>query len=350
MQKLVGTMMMLVFLLTLLVGVAHANPVSDLNDFTDTKDHWAVQSIAQCNALGIVKGPGGNVFKPRDPVTRVDLIIMLIRALGLEDEAIAVQVQNQNIQLPADVTYGKGHIILAANRGIIDRDRILIMEFRKPATRLEVGYLTAQALDLADNPTPLGFVDTEDIHSFYQGKISAIVNKGIMTGLPGNIFEPNRSVTRAEMTTVIGNMLSNGDINPYPGRYLIGKLLVLNSSDNTVIVQTSLGTKTYSLATDYVTYRDGKRVNLTGLSPGENAILVLDGAAKVCYAYTTNSIRDTSTSYTGTIQALRIENAQIKMDLRLSTGSIITLGFSTNPRITQDGVSKNLSDTVGLTA
>ncbi len=351
MRKLVGRLVMLMFILTLLVGAAQANPVSDLNDFTDTRDHWAVQSIAQSNALGIVQGPGGNVFRPSDPVTRVDLIIMLIRALGLENEANAVRVPDQNIQFPADVTYGKGHIVLAANRKIIDKNRILSTEFRKPATRLEVGYLTAQALDLADNPTPLNFLDTKDIHSLYHGKISAIVNKGIMRGLPGNTFEPNRSVTRAEMTTVISNMLSKGDINPYPGRYLIGRLLVLNPSDNTVSVQTSLGAKTYSLASTYVTYRDGKRVNLTGLSPGQNAVLVLDGAGKICYlAYTTDSIGDTSTNYTGTIQALRIESGQIKMDLGLNTGSRITLGCSDNPKITQDGVSKNLSDTIGLTA
>lgn len=351
MRRLIGSLVVMVFALTLMVGFAHANPASNLNDFTDTKDYWAAQVIAQSNALGIVRGYPGNVFKPRDPVIRVDMLIILIRSLGLEEQANAVNVETLNLQFPSDVNYGKGHISLAADRGIIDKTRISSMEFRKPATRLEVAVLTAIALKLPDDPTPLSFTDLGDIPAIYHGKIAALVNKGIMSGTPGNMFEPNRSVTRAEMTSLVGNMLTSGDVDPYPGRYQIAKIISLNPTQGTISAQAGTVTRTYTLASTYRTYRGGKLVSLTGLLPGENAVIVLNEDGKVGYlAYTTAAVRDgivgTTDTFTGTIQALRLD-AQVKLELKRTTGAIVTLPLGAGAKITQNGVTKDLTTLTG---
>ena len=57
--------------------------------FTDTKGHWAEDSIGAAYNLGIIKGVSATEFAPESPVTHDQMATMVVRAIGLADYAEA---------------------------------------------------------------------------------------------------------------------------------------------------------------------------------------------------------------------------------------------------------------------
>lgn len=59
--------------------------------FTDVPEsHWANAYISKAAELGIVEGDGNGVFGPSDAVTYEQAITMVIRAIGLSEDATAL--------------------------------------------------------------------------------------------------------------------------------------------------------------------------------------------------------------------------------------------------------------------
>lgn len=62
--------------------------LSKADTFTDVpQEHWANAYIARAAELGIISGYGDGTFGPGDAVTYEQAVTMVVRALGLEDEA-----------------------------------------------------------------------------------------------------------------------------------------------------------------------------------------------------------------------------------------------------------------------
>lgn len=71
-----------------LLGVSEHLSVSE--QFSDVPaSHWANAYVGKAAELGIVNGYGDGSFGPSDTVTYEQALTMLVRAMGLEDEAIA---------------------------------------------------------------------------------------------------------------------------------------------------------------------------------------------------------------------------------------------------------------------
>ena len=49
---------------------------------------WALEAITRMRGLGIITGYDGNVFKPNSPVKQAEALTMIVRAFGLEEEAL----------------------------------------------------------------------------------------------------------------------------------------------------------------------------------------------------------------------------------------------------------------------
>lgn len=59
--------------------------------FTDVpREHWANPYVTHASELGFVSGYGDGTFGPGNSVTYEQAVTMLVRAIGLEDEAIAL--------------------------------------------------------------------------------------------------------------------------------------------------------------------------------------------------------------------------------------------------------------------
>ncbi len=279
----------IIFLFSCGAGIAAAD--NGFAEFRDTEGYWAAETIARVAALDLVKGYPGGKFEPRNQVSRQELVVMMVRTLGLENEASKYgNPATYGYSTPDVGDWAKGPIVLAAHRGWIGTD-LKGTNFRAAASRLDVAMIVARALKLSTDNAVITFADLDKIPQSHRPYVAAVVREGIMQGVPGNMFEPTRGVTRAEMTALITNILDAGLADPYPGRQFVAQLRAV--AGNTVTLRTAAGDKTYDLAGFYLAFRANKKVT-PGSLVGENVNVVLDGNNKVRFlGYTTSGVSGT---------------------------------------------------------
>lgn len=83
-------------------------------------------------ASGVVTGYPDAVYKPYNNVTMLEAVTMLVRMLGLEDQAEAAKVQNVDYKMPAGLNWGSGYLITAVNLGILDGKYLYLMQPNSP--------------------------------------------------------------------------------------------------------------------------------------------------------------------------------------------------------------------------
>ncbi|MEK5233390.1 S-layer homology domain-containing protein [Lysinibacillus sp. FSL K6-0232] len=172
--------------------------------FTDIAGHWAEDYIMRAAAKGIVSGYPDGTFKPNHPVTRAEFTVMLAGALKLEGQGAALtftdhdqiggwakQAVAQAVQAGIVDGYNDGSFRPNAQ---ITRVEIAVMIAR------------ALKLQLNANTTT-GFADDEAIPQWAKGAVEAIRKLGIVDGRGGNRFVPNETATRAEATVMLLRLL-----------------------------------------------------------------------------------------------------------------------------------------------
>ncbi|MCZ1265709.1 S-layer homology domain-containing protein [Paenibacillus tundrae] len=73
-------------------------------------------------------------------------------------------------------------------------------------TRAEFTAMIARAFGLGKNSASASFKDTKS--SWAAGYISALADKGVITGYSDGSFKPNATISRAEMVTIIARVLN----------------------------------------------------------------------------------------------------------------------------------------------
>lgn len=287
--------LLVVFLFSCGVGVAVAD--DGFIEFRDTEGYWAAETIARTSALGLVRGYADGTFRPREQVTRQELVVMVVRTLGLEAEAEQVDAAALGYSQPDVGPWAEGAVVLATHKRWISSN-LTEMNFRVPASRLDVAMIVARALDLSSDNALITFADLEQIPDSYRPYVAAVVREGIMGGVPGNLFEPWRGVTRAEMTSMITRILDAGLADPYPGRQFVAELRA--AAGDAVDLRTIAGERTYYLADFHLIYRENQKVSLGSLRIGDNVRVVLDGGNKVRFlAHTSAAVAGTPSDEAG---------------------------------------------------
>ena len=186
--------------------------------FPDTATHWSQKQVAKLAALGVVTGKSDGNYTPNDNVTQQEVIAMVVRLLGAEEEAqeltnIGTALQTGNWAKPY-VLYALSEGILKpaeemANNGHVNwGDRSAKREWVAKIIVRAIGK-EQDALDAANTPTE--FNDNADISADALGYVNAAVTLGIITGTTSNYFYPLRTITRAEVASVFGKAASYVD-------------------------------------------------------------------------------------------------------------------------------------------
>ncbi|MEW6424672.1 MAG: S-layer homology domain-containing protein [Bacillota bacterium] len=250
--------------------------------FSDVKGHWAEQSILEMSAYEIVRGYPGGTFKPNADIAFQEAIVMIMNTLGWGEEAAKADLTG--LTFPAG-TWAKGYLALAVKKGMLTKDGLPLLDPKRPATRLEVASLLCLALDFEPDYTPLNFRDAAQINENYRGYAGAIVKRGIMIGLPGNIFAPEMVITRAQMCTLLSRLIEQNWVAPPPPRKrLIARITGIDEDGDAITVRDLGGEKTITLSADCPLF-DGKNKMIARSSLQENMRikLIVDGDRKAYY-------------------------------------------------------------------
>ncbi|MDR9856076.1 S-layer homology domain-containing protein [Paenibacillus sp. VCA1] len=182
-------------------------------DFKDIEDaNWASAYIAKMKSKNVLQGFEDGSFRPNQPVTRVEAIVMAVRLLGLEDQAKAQKPDAKLFfkdaeQINKKYPWAKGYILTALENGLFDASEQSVQP-EKPASRVWIAGLLVKSLGLQQealhemNKTP-SFKDAASIPAGSIGYVNVAVEKGIIGGYPDGTFKPNKSVTRAEIAALL---------------------------------------------------------------------------------------------------------------------------------------------------
>lgn len=178
------------------------NPAPDDKvEFKDIESHWAADSIQRAANAVIINGYQDGTFRPDNTATRAEFITMIGRTLGLSstvdgefDFADANQVptwaRSFFVQLIQDgVINGYG-------------DNTLRPAHQITRTEMAVIMVRALGISVDENATS-PFNDNDQISAWAIPYIAAAQKAGLIYGLSGNRFGPNLHATRAEVATLM---------------------------------------------------------------------------------------------------------------------------------------------------
>jgi 2',3'-cyclic-nucleotide 2'-phosphodiesterase/3'-nucleotidase/5'-nucleotidase len=169
-------------------------------EFSDVGSHWAAKAIEEAVKIGFVNGYGDGTFHPGDKATRAQFITMVGRALKLEstdgklDFADAGQVPAWARSFFAQLIEDK---IIAGYE-----DNTLRPSNPLTRTEMTVILVRALGIEVDPNAKST-FADVSDIPVWARPYIAAAQAAGLVEGMGVNQFAPQENATRAQVVTLI---------------------------------------------------------------------------------------------------------------------------------------------------
>lgn len=167
------------------IGEQYAAPQGRIlmNPFKDVKvSSWFGQYVIDLYNDGIINGTSATTYAPNDTLTWAAALKLLL-------------VSNGNLKA-ADATgadWSKNAIAKAAELGLVAAD----LEGAKAISRLEFCQVAAKLNKLAESKTESKFTDCAD------GYVMALVDAKVIDGMTATTFEPDASLTRAQIAKII---------------------------------------------------------------------------------------------------------------------------------------------------
>lgn len=168
--------------------------------FPDLAGHWAAPAVTKLVSLGLVKGFPDGSFRPDAPITRAELVTMLVRAKTLPASPIAAAFSDANGHWAA------ASIAAAVQAGVVTGYPDGTFQPDRPVTRAEEAAMIVR-LEGAAGGTPEvpSFADVP-LEYWGFGSIETAKTMGLITGYPDGTFHPDQTSTRGEACSMVSRL------------------------------------------------------------------------------------------------------------------------------------------------
>ena len=167
------------------IGEQYAAPQGRIlmNPFKDVKvSSWFGQYVIDLYNDGIINGTSATTYAPNDTLTWAAALKLLLVSHGDLKAADATGAD-----------WSKNTIAKAAELGLVAAD----LDGAKAISRLEFCQVAAKLNKLAESKTESKFTDCAD------GYVMALVDAKVISGMTETTFEPDASLTRAQIAKII---------------------------------------------------------------------------------------------------------------------------------------------------
>ena len=167
------------------IGEQYAAPQDRIlmNPFKDVKvSSWFGQYVIDLYNDGIINGTSATTYAPNDTLTWAAALKLLLVSHGDLKAADATGAD-----------WSKNAIAKAAELGLVAAD----LDGAKAISRLEFCQVAAKLNKLAESKTESKFTDCTD------GYVMALVDAKVIDGMTATTFEPDASLTRAQIAKII---------------------------------------------------------------------------------------------------------------------------------------------------
>ncbi|HQI16206.1 MAG TPA: S-layer homology domain-containing protein [Bacillota bacterium] len=172
--------------------------------FADIAGHWAKEDIEFVASRRLFKGTSEATFSPDMNMTRGMFVTVLGR---LADADVSSYRQSSFNDVKNDAFY-MGYIEWARKSGIVNGTGNGTFAPDQPVTREQLAVIMQNYAKVAGFELPkvheeITFADSEKISTYANDAVKAMQMAGILSGKDGNLFDPQGTATRAEISSVL---------------------------------------------------------------------------------------------------------------------------------------------------
>ncbi|HHY34711.1 MAG TPA: S-layer homology domain-containing protein [Firmicutes bacterium] len=239
--------------------------------------HWAEAEIVYAFHKGIVTGYPDGTFRPDASCSRSEFVVLLLRALGEDDEAAAMKRHASRLLDVPISHWAHGYLELAYTWGLVTPDRERRVFPEAPLTRAEMAIAAWMAIGrfglarMKGFGQALPFVDSGEIPTDAVDAVSRLHSLGVVTGDDRRAFRPNAPVTRAEALVmcvrVLGVLGNRWDLE--------GEVIGVDEKNRIVTLDTGLERLSLPYAEDFLAvYQNGRRLRVDAIAVGSRVGVV----------------------------------------------------------------------------
>jgi|GEM_PF-3456905 len=208
--------------------------------FSDVSGHWAEGAIYRWTDNGVIKGYTDGTFKPDQPVSRAELAAIINRLLDYPVPEYSVSGMDITSWYYQDVAALLDMRFIYAPNG----------EYTAHCTREEAVYMIGKAFAIGQGviSNKKSFTDEDSIAGYARSLAIDMKYERFISGYPDGSFGPQRPITRAEIITILDNMIV--EIIDKPGSYTYesaSRVLVKSSDVKIKLVNTPDAKYGYSI-------------------------------------------------------------------------------------------------------
>lgn len=192
--------------------------------FSDTGGHWADSYITFANTNKLVQGSSkgaGLVFRPNENLTRAEFAVIMSRFLKLDttvpetdDKVIVVGEENVNSFLPFDdktkiPSWSLGAVNAVYKAGIMTGSSTngkLNFNPNASITRAEVIAVIGRTFPKGYATNALSFIDNDKVPAWAIEHTELLIALDILDGYPDNTIKPANNIKRGEIAKLLYNL------------------------------------------------------------------------------------------------------------------------------------------------
>lgn len=201
------------------------------DDVNPEQYSWAVNQINEMTDMKIINGFEDGTFRPNEGVTRVDSLLLISRILGANDaaeEEIITLAENEYFKDVNTLGYPayQKNLAYLLYRGVFTPNAMRTFlgngMGKEPLKRYEAAALMVKMSGAEDklldaDSIILPFTDKDSIPASAIAQVYYCYQNGLMKGVEDNKFDPNGTVTRAQMAVLLYNAMKSLDFTTVCG-------------------------------------------------------------------------------------------------------------------------------------
>lgn len=198
----------------------------------DKEQEKANEIMKEWSKMGILAGDGAGNFRPNDPVSRAEFMVLTNRALKFENKTVSIKSYRDikkndwyydDIEKAVSAGYISG----------ISKDK---MSPHSKITNQEV-YAAISKLTKENNEVDLnGVLDKESISKWAENGIRKSIANGYVLSENGKI-NPKEYTSRADVIVILDRVMTNQRVISFPGTYTIKSAKTISVLSDKVILK-----------------------------------------------------------------------------------------------------------------
>ncbi len=177
---------------------------------------YAWQSILRLNKLGILSGDKNGYFNPHRPVTRAEIVKMIVLSLGINTKPASTGSNPTFKDVPSN-HWAYEYVEAAHRAGIVNGTSPDLFQPDKYCTREEMAVMLVRSLGLTDKQirSKFGFTftnrfdDAYSIADWAKPCVEFALRTGLMNGTSKTKFSPKAHALREQAVVIIDRFLAN---------------------------------------------------------------------------------------------------------------------------------------------